>query len=405
MIRVAIVKQDRGQLLIITALLLAILFVALALILNSGIYTENLSTRSAGGSMEPLSEDQVSQDRLIESMALANYHNETANYSKRLTVVEANVSTWGQQQSERHAKSGHVLTTDVAVTTEGVRVTQKNESAFLPAEDGLMDEHEEDGETYRLDPLGLGDRMNWLVAPNVSTRAFEMTVQRNSLTKDQQNLLDDLEDLGDTILTGSNEFWVQIEGNNTTKRVYLVNDTSNGTVSAVVTEIDGTNETLVGSCRVNGGGDEATVRISAAEIESNGKTEACPELSTGEGPHDIYYVGGDEVKGTYQLIADKPEDVFRDDVEQLYITYLEQLKTELDNDGLLDTLLGGSLFGGILDDLVDNPDSFVTQDAYDDSPNGEPYTTTAVYSVSVELTYKDDRMTHTRNVTLAPAEK
>ncbi|MFT4884339.1 MAG: hypothetical protein ACI8U4_001854, partial [Natronomonas sp.] len=332
-----------------------------------------------------------------------NDHNETADYSKRLTIVEANVSTWGHRQSERHARSGHVFTSDVATNTEGVRVTQKNESAFLPAENGLMDEYEEDNETYILDPLGLGDRTNWLVAPNVSTRAFEMTVQRDSLAKDQQSLLDDLEDLGDTILTGSNEFWVQIEGDNTTKRVYLVNDTSNGTVSAVITEIDGTNETLVGTCRVDGGGDEATVRISAAEMESNGKTEPCPELSTGEGPKDIYYVGGDEVKGTYQLIADKPEDVFRNDIEQLYITYLEQLETELENDD--DISLLDPLFGGILDDLVDDPDSFVTQDAYDESPNGEPYTTTAVYSVSIELTYRDDRMTHTRNVTLAPVER
>ncbi|MEF8915569.1 MAG: hypothetical protein V5A17_13145, partial [Natronomonas sp.] len=44
--------DERGQLLIITALALAIILVGLALVRNSAIYTENLSTRQRTDSVE-----------------------------------------------------------------------------------------------------------------------------------------------------------------------------------------------------------------------------------------------------------------------------------------------------------------------------------------------------------------
>ena len=42
-----VTRPNRGQLLLVAAIALGILFVALALILNTAIFTENLATRSS----------------------------------------------------------------------------------------------------------------------------------------------------------------------------------------------------------------------------------------------------------------------------------------------------------------------------------------------------------------------
>lgn len=45
---VTVSRRDRGQMLLVGAFALSLVFVALALLLNSAIYTENLTTRSSG---------------------------------------------------------------------------------------------------------------------------------------------------------------------------------------------------------------------------------------------------------------------------------------------------------------------------------------------------------------------
>lgn len=345
---------------------MAILFVALALVLNSGIYAENLSTRSATSSMDPFHPEQSSEQHLAEMMARANYHSETATYNERASLVEQNVSAWGESQRQRSTRWGEIASTGMTGVTNGTRATQTEHGHFTPANSGLLD----------ADPLNLGESTNWEAAPDSERRAFRMTVERGSLREVNPDLTTTIENILDTALTGTDTFWAQFETPNGTYRMYLLDDSANDSVAVVVTEY-GVTENVIGTCSASAPSpsDNVSINVSTGTLYgANGETD-CPALETVSGQSGpLYFVGGDHVVGTYQFIADEPEDDFRDQLVEDY-------------DGLI---------GGLIDTLTGD-------DVYEDDPSdGEPYTTTAVYSVSVETTYSDGRISYTRNQTLAP---
>ena len=57
-------SDESGQIIIIAALLLAIIFVGLALVLNSAIYTENMARRGDTSTAEAMSTESVTEERL-----------------------------------------------------------------------------------------------------------------------------------------------------------------------------------------------------------------------------------------------------------------------------------------------------------------------------------------------------
>jgi hypothetical protein len=368
--------DSRGQLLIIAGLLLAVLFAGLAIVLNGAIYAENLSTRESTSSAAPLAADPVTQQHMSEVMARANYGSETADYGQRRAIIRQNVSKWGHRQANSSAEQGQYMTTEVTGMQNGTRVAQSDTGEFMPAGEDLTERLLD----TTLDPFGITDRTSWLVVSDANTRSFDMTVEKSSLKTVDGDLLDDLANLLSTILTGNDAFWVQFDDGSSVWRVYLVEADDN--ITAVVTEDDGT-EDVVGTCQING--EQATIRFGENELVSGEKTESCPELSFMEklDAHDMYFVGGDNAKGTYRFILDERESDFHNEVEDEY-------------DDFIDDLLDGlTCWTGVLGSCDD--------DVYESSPgDGNPYTTTAVYDTSVEMTYRTDRIAYTRNVTLAP---
>jgi hypothetical protein len=101
------------------------------------------------------------------------------------------------------------------------------------------------------------------------------------------------------------------------------------------------------------------------------------------GRHDIYYVGANNTKGTYDLIVDKNKSTFDSEIESRY------------NDSFLENTLGLSC-------LLLNLGGCDTT-VYEDPVDGHPYTTWAIWNTTAELTYRDDRVHVTRNVTV-PSE-
>lgn len=378
--------DSRGQMILMGALVLAVLFVGLALVLNSAIYTENISTRDVGGSAEAFSEDPPTEERLFRSLSQANYHSETADYDDRLSVVEANVSTWGTQQSSQSARSGRVRSSDIGASTEGTRITQSEHGEFMPADENLVDALL----GTELDPLGLTGRTSWLTAKDVESRAFEATVEKESL-KQVDSL--QLGDLINWILDGNDPFSVVFEDDETLWNVYLVEyDDGNGDteVAAVVTEDDG-DEEMVGTCLLEG--ETATINFGSNDLRTDEERVSCPALSFTDDldRHNIYFTGGTNAEGTYQFIIDKDEETFNSEINEEYSNLIDDLL------GLIDCVLNP------LDPLCLFEDS--SPEVYSEDPDDEPYTTSGVYSVSVEFTYVDDRMTYKRNVTVAPEER
>lgn len=409
------IRGERGQMILVAGLLLAVLLVGLALVVNSAIYTENLSTREVEGSSEALADDPPTTERLTRSMREANYNSDTASYTERRSTIRQNVSSWNQQQAVSSARKGRLASSEVAAMQNGTRISQDTTREFMPAEEGLVENVTYESTNYRLDPLGISDRTNWLLAPDVQHRSFETTVQRDSLKTVDQSALGDLADLVDELLTGSDVFWVEFEDDETTWRTYVVEVEDTDEVATIVTEVESENgilddvddERLVGHCRISG--ESATVVFGANELRSSGTTVDCPELSfTNElSRHDIYYVGGDEVQGTYDLVVDKQESDLRTSVESEYETLIDDFLNHIadeEDDGLIGDLLDiVDDLSGPLTNLIDEPSEITSGDVLKDDPSdGEPYTTTAVYDTSVEMTYQTDRMRFTRNLTVAP---
>lgn len=260
----------------------------------------------------------------------------------------------------------------------------------MPGDPDLVDEIS----GLTLDPLGIEDRTTWIPAPNSSTRDFEMTVTRNSLVESDQTILDQLRDSTDVILTGNSEFWIQtqrIDDNDKMWRVYLINDTENDSVAAWGTEIEGGGENgeeyLRTVCRAEG--DSVTVNLTEGRLVGESRTVECPELTdvTGEERNNVYFVGADEVAGSYQFMVDIKDNTFRNRVNRAN-----------SDDGLLGSLLG--ITDCLLGDCGLDPVVYETP-----TSESRPYSTTALYDVTVESTYQDDRITYTPNVTFPPAER
>lgn len=351
-------RDESGQIIVVAALLLAVLFVGLALVLNSAIYTENMATRGDTSTAEAMSTEGVTAERLGHSIDDANYGVEEASYAERRSRIESNASEWDRLMGEREARHGRTYASGVTRMTNGTRVNQSSFDYFEPADSSILD----------ADPLNLGSSTNWQAINDSSVRAFEMRVRRGSLRENESSLSDEIEYIlsNPLDLDGTDRFWVEFE-NDDSHRVYLLNDQKNDSVATVV--VDGGND-LVGVCKAAALAldDNVTVRITETELEGADGTVDCPALEVvDDGCSDVYYAGTDHVEGTYRFVVDRNESDFRDAVTEVH-----------------------SLLGLTLSE----------SDVYRDDPNDEdPYTTTSIYGISVETTYRDNRISFTRNVT------
>lgn len=312
------ISDERGQLIVVSALLIAVLFVGLALVLNSAIYAENLASRGETSTAEAVATGALTEDRLGRMVDEANYETaETATYAERRSHVRENATAWNRFVGEKESVNGNAYTTGLGPMTNGTRVNQSAPDDFEPADSSLLS----------ADPLELGEETDWQTANASEVRAFEMTVRRNSLRQVDTNLTTELEYLLEETLNGTDRFWTQFEDGESTYRVYLLNDDGNQSVAAVVTEYRGIDadgnklEDRLGVCTAEAPdpSDTVTVRITEAELEGADGTVDCQALETvDDGRLDLYYAGVNNVNGTYRFIADRPEEEFRDAVRETH---------------------------------------------------------------------------------------
>lgn len=362
------ISDERGQLIVVSALLIAVLFVGLALVLNSAIYAENLASRGETSTAEAVATGALTEDRLGRMVDEANYETaETATYAERRSHVRENATAWNRFVGEKESVNGNAYTTGLGPMTNGTRVNQSAPDDFEPADSSVLS----------ADPLELGEETDWQTANASEVRAFEMTVRRDSLRQVDTNLTTELAYLLEDTLNGSDRFWTQFEDGESAYRMYLLDDSGTDSVAVVVTErVKVGDDELVGVCRAEAPdpSDDVTVRITEAELEGADGTVDCQALETvDDGRLDLYYAGVNNVNGTYRCIPDRPEAEFRDAVREMH------------------ELLGLSLSDG---------------DVYADSPtDDDPYTTTARYDATVSTTYRDGRASFRRNVSYPPTAR
>lgn len=252
--------RGRGQILLVAALALGVTFVALALILNSAIFTENLASRGQTTGGEDVVEYRDDLRRGVGTVVTAENENATDSdsHSDVRNRVRRAIGDVNGVVTRHRARIG--VTTNVSWTsgTDGTRIFQSNETRNFTNVDGDA---------------------TWTAVESVdATRAFELNVSRSVLSSSCTLLTDCF----NVSVTDGSSYW---------------NVSMKETASGVEVNIEGG-----GSC---GPIDEDFVTVDLTAGTVNGTN--CPDLSWGDAPtssgYDIVFNNGDETAGTYSLVV------------------------------------------------------------------------------------------------------
>jgi hypothetical protein len=257
--------RERGQIMLVAGFVLAAAFIALALIMNSVIYTENLATRDAearGAEALAYKSDTVDgAERLIEfenrniTVGEETFANIEENYTRSLRSMSNGSATIQSIDGER-------TQIELISTTEGTRFGQRNASRNFTDVNGLE---------------------VWEVANDIhGTRAFRINITNSDV------LLDDTE-------TGI-PFTVEVIG-------------SSDTWSVEVRNVSGSPETELETSTNGVTGVTCTLGEPDPEIDVIKGTvsgEQCPGYEFGESvskPYRIEYVAAQNITGNFSLVA------------------------------------------------------------------------------------------------------
>ncbi|TKX75573.1 hypothetical protein EXE46_03765 [Halorubrum sp. GN11_10-6_MGM] len=264
--------EDRAQIILITGLTLAVLFVAVVLLLNTVIYTENLATRGAdaGGAEAIEFRDGVTNDLA----GILHREHRNASDGDVFTEFNASAETYARTVADIRARDGVIADVQVKRSTlrEGHFVAQ-NETAS-----GLRNMTAPDGSTA-----------NWTVVNDTNrTRNFRLTVNSSSLSGGENGAFA-------VVADGADEDW----------SVTLSNDSADAIDVRVRNATVNTTRTFS-----HEGVENVTIDLTAGTVGG----ERFPELvwaggvQSGSDPYDAYdirYENGDEATGTYDLVVDE----------------------------------------------------------------------------------------------------
>ena len=228
------VADDRGQLLLAGSIIIALLFIGLAVLLNSVVFTENV----AGGSSVEVTGDvnEFNREARRNARSLTIRVNHAGNYSSINEIesnLAANFTNYSRRLGESYADTGSVFVNMSYETTtdEGRRVVQTDDGTF---ENGV-------GDWNALD--GVSDRhLGWFVL-NLNASAVSETTESRirfvNTTGDSYVLTVKRSDTGRLLVNST------MDGSHTSN----VSCTPTGG-RLVMNVIDGTSSTS--SCEVNG---------------------------------------------------------------------------------------------------------------------------------------------------------
>ncbi|TKX71615.1 hypothetical protein EXE45_00920 [Halorubrum sp. SP9] len=264
--------EDRAQIILITGLTLAVLFVAVVLLLNTVIYTQNLATRGAdAGGAEAIE----FREGVVDDLAGIMYR-EHRNRSSPDGVVDdfaASAATYARTVGDLRARDGVIA--DVSVNRSTV------ETGYFVAQ------NESDTGFRNMTSPG-GSATDWTVVSGVNrTRNYRLTV-------DSATLSDDAGDAFTIVADGAGENW----------SVTL----SNGSADAIDVRVrNATSDPPPKTFSHEGG--NVTIDLTAGTVAGQqlpGPVWAGGVQSDDE-PYDAYdirYENGDNATGTYSFVVD-----------------------------------------------------------------------------------------------------
>ena len=280
--------RNRAQLILVAGLIIAVTFVALALTLNTVIYTENLATRSSdiAGGDDAIRFLDVAREGITGVMTRANRgHN--GSHDDVVGNVTGGIDAWRNATGRSYAVNGIVTNVSKVNVTEGTRMRQANGSRNFSSADGSA---------------------NWTLASDVTgMRQFRLNVTRTTLADSTRSLVG---------TAGVDVFEVRFDDQSTEWQVFVYKNTT-GTHTVNVTVENRTSGTKFGPCSATT--EEVVVNVTAETVDG----ESCSALSFVsdlQSPYEITYHDADSTtgEGTYHLfvdnssVAQSPEPQFND---------------------------------------------------------------------------------------------
>ena len=127
--------DERGQIILIAALALAVMFIGLALVVNSAIYTQNLASRGeVAGSNDALEMRAMVEANVGQGVIAANRYNHSTQTTLETGVRESIRSVSTQTERQRVTSGTLVNVTLVGAPTYGTRIAQNDTSQFKSGE-------------------------------------------------------------------------------------------------------------------------------------------------------------------------------------------------------------------------------------------------------------------------------
>lgn len=257
-------SASRGQIILITALALAVTFLALAVLINSAIFTENLATRNENVEPNQALEYRHSVEQLVGTIIEDTNHNhsdyDTIHENVSDGIRDASMYT-AMQQIERE----NAVSVQLQDATEGTRIFQENVSTFesnLSADD-------------------------WVLAEAIdNTRAFRINATNTDLTTDTFTVI-----ANDTT-TSERDWELRIDEDELVVERSDVADAER--------------------CQL---GDTPNIDVTDATVDG----EPCPALLDNEdgdplyfaagidSPYNITFENGNDIEGTYSLVVDETD--------------------------------------------------------------------------------------------------
>lgn len=257
--------RSRGQIILIAALGIAVTFVALAMITNTAIYTENLATRDTVSGQEVVAFQQSMESGASGLLALANRYNATSHTTIR-TQFETDVESLRNGTEIASASFGDLSTVSVIETTNGSRIAQNESRNFTDA----------------------NGTDHWTLATAVEqTRRFQMNVTAASLNESDPFTVN--------VTNDTDEWSAEIAENGTNVDVSV----SNGSTTTCSVEPDETGSVVVDLSEGGIAGNQCELPTFAADLS---------------GPYDISFENGSNAAGRYVLFVDREPIAFEDDI-------------------------------------------------------------------------------------------
>lgn len=347
----AVSERDRGQLIIVAGLGLAVALVALALVLNSAIYTQNLASRNlesgAGDAVDARHDVVVGVGGLMDSV-----NDPTTDYGTLETEYQDAVVDWNVGAGQFGALRGQSVRVETAtdgagspIISHGVRVVDGDDTTTF---------HPRDGTTT-----------DWTVASDVRVRNFRMTVTGVSAAPSDSGVEDELDD---GTWTEGLFFYVDVDDGRWRMAVY-----GDGSGNVKVGVYDGSTGEY-GVCSITPAATPARIDVGRGTV-NNVPCEALESVGGQTGPYTVHYANADQVTGSYELTADR---------------VIEGTSSEV----------------GAFTDETDriNYGNHCDGPTYHGSGGGNPYVAPALYSSEADVSFGDGSVSYDSTVRVAADE-